>query len=311
MKRAISLLCIAICIMIPLGIAGCSTQQQQQYTEQILLEDNNTLDTMNMPYFSENESNAINIESLPYIIQKGHFLIGTEQSNRVELYYPQLEYKIAENTSENDITQQICDDFTKSELLKQSGMTYYMEQTANIPELEMYTKPVYFNANYRVQTANQKIISVLYQQAFSRVGNAADYSMTGATLSLAENRLLKLNEMITDMDALLTLLETDQFTPIPYFENETINFSELLKTMPYMREEILEILKNNNKRALVTEGEQYAQVLWQDRVFEWYLWDNKLVIAYVGNNFFNQYAIELRNIRNIIDDTFYQNYIVE
>ena len=112
------------------------------------------------------------------------------------------------------------------------------------------------------------------------------------------------------MDKLLTLLETDQFTPIPYFENETIPFSELLKTMPYMREELLEIFKNNNKRALVTEGEQNAQVLWQDRVFEWYLWDNKLVIMYVGNDFFNQYAIELYKIRDIVSDTFYQNYIV-
>ena len=61
---------------------------------------------------------------------------------------------------------------------------------------------------------------------------------------------------------------------------------------------------------MVTEGEQNAQVLWQDRVFEWYLWDNKLVIMYVGNDFFNQYAIELYKIRDIVSDTFYQNYIV-
>ncbi len=310
MKKAI--ICITICTMIPFSMVACSTQQSEQSAQsaQQQTENNNPLDTINMPYFSENESNAIDMDKLPYDIQKAHFLIGTEQSNRVELYYPQLEYNIAENTPESDITQQICDGFTKSELLKQAGMSYYMEQTANISEIDMYTKPVFFHANYRVQTANQKIISVLYQQAFSHVGNTADYSMTGATLSIAENRLLKLNEMITDMDKLLTLLETDQFTPIPYFENETIPFSELLKTMPYMREELLEIFKNNNKRALVTEGEQNAHVLWQDRVFEWYLWDNKLVIMYVGNDFFNQYAIELYKIRDIVSDTFYQNYIV-
>lgn len=310
MKKVVRLLCITICTMMPFGITACGTQQQQN-VEQI--ENDNPLDTINMPYFSQNESSAINTETLPYDIQKGHFLIGTEHNNRIELYYPQIEYKNTDNATESvtesDVTQQICDDFTKTELLRQSGMTYYLEQIANIPEQEMYTKPVFVNADYRVQTANQKIISVLYQQAFSRVGNGADYSMVGATLSLNENRLLQFHEMITDMDALLTLLETDQFTPIPYFENETINFSELLKTMPYMREEVLEILKNNNKRALVTEGEQYAEVLWQDRVFEWYLWDNKLVIAYVGNHFFNQYAIELDKIRDIIDDTFYQNYI--
>ena len=236
MKKAI--ICITICTMIPFSMVACSTQQSEQSAQsaQQQTENNNPLDTINMPYFSENESNAIDMDKLPYDIQKAHFLIGTEQSNRVELYYPQIEYNIAENTPESDITQQICDGFTKSELLKQAGMSYYMEQTANISEIDMYTKPVFFHANYRVQTANQKIISVLYQQAFSHVGNTADYSMTGATLSIAENRLLKLNEMITDMDKLLTLLETDQFTPIPYFENETIPFSELLKTIPYMRE---------------------------------------------------------------------------
>ena len=164
-------------------------------------------------------------------------------------------------------------------------------------------------SRYRIQTANSKIISAVYQEGVSRLGRPADYSAVGITVSLAENRALQINEMITDFDALLTLLETDQFTPIPYFENETMPFHQLMQTMPYMREEIVEILKNNNKRAMFTETEEGAEILWENRVFEWYLWDNQLVIVYIEDGYNHQYSIELEKIREIIEDSFYQNYI--
>ena len=266
---------------------------------------------METTYFSETEKNPVSIENLEYDIQTGHFLVGTENSNRIELYYPQIDTVSAlpDGVEQSIWLEQIKSDFQKTELFRQAAMTFYMEQTANMTEEEMNTEQLFVDSRYRIQTANSKIISAVYQEGVSRLGRPADYSAVGITVSLAENRALQINEMITDFDALLTLLETDQFTPIPYFENETMPFHQLMQTMPYMREEIVEILKNNNKRAMFTETEEGAEILWENRVFEWYLWDNQLVIVYIEDGYNHQYSIELEKIREIIEDSFYQNYI--
>ena len=44
-------------------------------------------------------------------------------------------------------------------------------------------------------------------------------------------------------------------------------------------------------------------------MFDWYLWDNKLVMIYIDDKNYYQYSIELEKIRHIINNTFYQNYI--
>ena len=60
---------------------------------------------------------------------------------------------------------------------------------------------------------------------------------------------------------------------------------------------------------MFTETEEGAEILWENRVFEWYLWDNQLVIVYIEDGYNHQYSIELEKIREIIEDSFYQNYI--
>ncbi len=305
MKKILLLLMVA-CVLMP--FSGCTTQQEQPSAEQ---EVENPLNNLETTYFAETESKPISIENLAYDIQTGHFLVGTEKNNRIELYYPQIDTVSAlpDGVEQTVWLEQIKSDFQRTELFRQAAMTFYVEQTANMTEEEMNTEQLFVDSRYRIQTANDKIISALYQEGVSRLGRSASYSAVGITVSLAENRALQINEMITDFDTLLTLLETDQFTPVPYFENETMPFSQLMGTMPYMREEIVEILKNNNKRAMFTETEEGAEILWENRVFEWYLWDNQLVIVYIEDGYNHQYAIKLENIRDIIEDSFYQNYI--
>ena len=301
---------LVACVLLP--FSGCAAQQEQsEHTSKVNEKIENPLNNLETTYFSETEKNPVSIENLEYDIQTGHFLVGTENSNRIELYYPQIDTVSAlpDGVEQSIWLEQIKSDFQKTELFRQAAMTFYMEQTANMTEEEMNTEQLFVDSRYRIQTANSKIISAVYQEGVSRLGRPADYSAVGITVSLAENRALQINEMITDFDALLTLLETDQFTPIPYFENETMPFHQLMQTMPYMREEIVEILKNNNKRAMFTETEEGAEILWENRVFEWYLWDNQLVIVYIEDGYNHQYSIELEKIREIIEDSFYQNYI--
>ena len=71
------------------------------------------------------------------------------------------------------------------------------------------------------------------------------------------------------------------------------------------------ILKNNNKRTFFVEAENGAEILWETREFEWYLWDNKLVLIYLGDKYYQQYFIELEKIKDIIDTDFYEKYILQ
>lgn len=312
MKAITKVLCITACVLMPMAMIGCSTQQTD-IEESSTIENNNPLDNLNMPYFAEAESKPVSTENLSYDIQKGHYLVGTEESNTTEVYYPQFDTVSAlpEDATQDEIMDRINNDILKTVLLREGSTNFFAEQnaasTATAGESKREAKVI--STYYRVQTANEKIMSVLYEEVISALGQPANYGAVGTTVSLVENRLLQLNEMITDFDALLTLMETDQFTPIPYYDREAPPFSEVLKSTSFMREEIIEILKNNNKRAFFTEGEDDVEILWEQRLFDWYLWDNKLVMIYLDNKYYNQYAIELEKIRDIIDDTFYQNYI--
>ena len=311
MKR-VSVLLITACVMIPFGIIGCNSQQQSSIAESEIQNDN-PLDTLNMPYFAEKESKAVSTENLNYNIQKGYYLVGADGNNTTEVYYPQINSVsiLPEDTQQEILIEQINSDIAKTVLLREGSTNFFAEQNAvsTATEGESKREPKVITTYYRVQTANEKVVSVLYEESISALGSALNYGAVGTTISLAENRLLQLNEMITDFDALLTLLETDQFTSIPYYEKETPRFSEVLENTNYMRDEILEILKNNNRRTFFTEGDEGAEILWEKRVFDWYLWDNKLVMIYIDDKNYYQYSIKLEKIRNIINDTFYQNYI--
>ncbi|NDO45582.1 hypothetical protein [Clostridium sp. MD294] len=312
MKR-VSVLLITACIIIPFGIIGCSSQQQSNVIENEV-QNNNPLDTLNMSYFAQTENKAVSTENLNYTIQKGYYLVGADGNNTTEVYYPQIDSVsiLPEDTKQEILLEQVNNDIAKTVLLREGSTNFFAEQNtvSTATEGESKREPKIITTYYRVQTANEKIISVLYEESISAVGSALNCGAVGTTLSLAENRLLQLNEMITDFDALLTLLETDQFTPIPYYEKETPYFSKVLENTNYMRDEILEILKNNNRRTFFTEGDEGAEILWEKRVFDWYLWDNKLVMIYIDDKSYYQYSIELEKIRDIIDNTFYQNYIV-
>lgn len=307
MKTITKLLSITGCVMLSLEMAACAPKQDD--TTQYV----NPLDNLNMPYFAETESTPVSTENLYYDIQKGHYLVGVEGDNTTEVYYPQVDSvsSLPEGTEQEIVMERINDDILKTVLLREGSTNFFAEQnaasTATAGESKREAK--YIMTNYRVQTANEKIISVLYEEAISTFGHAANYGAVGTTISLQENRILQLNEMITDFDALLSLMETDQFTPIPYYGNEAPPFSQVLEDASYMREELLEIFKNNNKRTFFTEEDDSDKILWEARVFDWYLWDNKLVMVYLGNKYYNQYYIELDEIRDIIDDTFYENYI--
>lgn len=311
MKTIIKRFCVTVCTLLPICMAGCSTQQTDISENNI--ENSNPLDNLNMPYFAQTESKPVSTEKLSYDIQKGHYLVGTEKSNTIEVYYPQIDSVsvLPEDAEQEVIIERINNDILKTVLLREGSTNFFAEQNASSTATpgESKREAKVISTYYRVQTANEKIISVLYEEMISTIGNPSNYGAVGTTISLAENRLLQLNEMITDFDALLTLLETDQFTPIPYYDTTPPPFSEVIASTSYMREEIIEILKNNNKRTFFIEEEEGAEILWEQRVFDWYLWDNKLVMIYLDNKYYNQYFIELEKIRNIIDDTFYQNYI--
>ena len=312
MKR-VSALLITACVAMPFGMIGCGSQQQQQNVVESEIQNNNPLDTLNMPYFTQTESKAISTEKLNYDIKKGYYLVGADGNNTTEVYYPQIDSVsiLPEDTEQEILLEKVNSDIAKTILLREGSTNFFAEQNAvsTATEGESKREPKVITTYYRVQTANQKIVSVLYEESISTLGSAVNYGAVGTTISLVENRLLQLNEMITDFDALLTLLEIDQFTPIPYYQKETPPFSKVLENTNYMRDEILEILKNNNRRTFFKEGEEGAEVLWEKRVFDWYLWDNKLVMLYIDDKGYYQYSIELEKIKNIIDDTFYQNYI--
>ena len=302
---------LVLCLIIVIyGFSGCSSPPPQQQTTQYT-----PLATLQTDYFEQAQKNAVTTQGLSYTIEKGYFLMGDGSQMEAEVYYPQINSismpMLPENTDQNTVIEQLHSDFEKNILLKKGALTYFMEQGYDTATGEQKFPEVLFaDTDYKVQTANENIISVFFHQSISPIGGTINHSAVGVTISLKENRILQLNEMITDFDALFTLLETDQFTPIPYWEESPRPFSQVLAQTTNMREEWIEIFKNNNKRTFFVETEDGADVLWETREFEWYLWDEKLVLIYLGDKYYQKYFIELEKIKDIIDSDFYESYIM-
>ena len=296
------------------AISGCSTTSEQQTVQVQQQKQYTPLDTLETNYFKETEKNPLTTQGLNYTIEKGHFLIGNETQTEVEIEYPQIDSisMLPEDTEQNIVIEQMHSDFEKTALFRKGALAYFMEQAYDTTTGEQkFPEVIFANTDYRVQTANDKIVSVFFEESVSPIGGSFNYSAAGVTISLEENRVLQLSEMITDFDMLFTLLQTDQFTPIPYWQDNPKPFSQVLTETTNMKEEWIEILKNNNKRTFFVEAENGAEILWETREFEWYLWDNKLVLIYLGDKYYQQYFIELEKIKDIIDTDFYEKYILQ
>ena len=142
--------------------------------------------------------------------------------------------------------------------------------------------------HYQIKYINDRIISILYEGCDGPMlpgrGNP-DVAMA-TTIDIEEERILTLEDIVADYEELNTLLLEDQFYNITLWEG-TAGQYKISKEYKGKEDSLLEELKGD------------------DNDIEWYVDDgNFVIVSFVGGPDYNEYSIEIKAIKDILQEEF-------
>lgn len=227
----------------------------------------------------EDENEAKETQAESYLIVEKEYIEnekeeGREEHNFIEIAYPQL-YGLSDREKENRINMLIENDVKKA--IEDHG-AYEM----NNLRLHLEQKSIF---------CNTKMISIAYlgySGATYFFGAGYARTIMATAIDLEEERILMLDDVITDFEALYDRLLADQFEDITMWEGTT----ELFSQQHYGgRKALEEDLKN-----YLEEGNYHC--------IQWYTDGEHFVFVEIWGRYYHEYAIKIDKIKDILSEEF-------
>lgn len=213
--------------------------------------------------FAGMEKDGLSVWKNKYIDQSRH--------NEIIIFYPQLR-GIGDDAREKQIN-----DLIKQDEMKIVCRELYFEDT------------FYCSADYEVKLVNEDIISIYYEGRFgSNIAAARPLHPVAATTNVAlkTGKLLTLNDVVTDLEALAGMLLEEKFESITLWEGEKTAISEY----QFDREELI---RGMQKEEWDVEGTNFG----------WYT-DGRYFVVVIYKRIYNEFAIDISEVEDILDHGF-------
>lgn len=215
---------------------------------------------------------AYEIEEKVYIVQEEHV--------DIEIYYPQL-HGFKDSKKEKKINRLIE---SEAKRLIPDDMSSPKDGWEDID----YVECVYLH--YEIKFLNRDFVSILYQgmDGWMVPGHGLDKTAVATNIDLKAIKTVSLEDIITDMNALCTLLLEDKFENISRWENLPSDYTISREyTGQGAFDELLDALY----------GRQYRRM-------EWYIEDSDLIFVSVRNTSYEEYSADINTLQGLINEKF-------
>ena len=196
--------------------------------------------------------------------------------NEIQIFYPQIQ-GLDDEGKEKRINYQIRKDATRLV----SGIVYEKDN-------------LWHNLDYEIKFLNGKMISVCYEgRSGATIGVERGWpNILTTTVDIEEGKILRLKDVVTDLDKLCEMLVDDEFEGITKWEGVAGN--TVSQQYRYTKQSVDWIKER------MIEG-------WVSRDatnFDWYTDGSRFVIVISKWNTYDEFAIDLSEVEDILDSEF-------
>lgn len=233
------------------------------------------------------QNNKLPVQTQDNVHNKDYFSIikkiyeQKEDGLDIEIFYPQLQGM--EDAEKEERINQLIEVEAQRLIPKRRG---FSEECIE----DGYVMCVFLD--YEIQFLNSNIISILYKGMNGCIVKGLDGAVMATTIDLNTEEIIKLSDIITDMEKLCCWLLSDRFQGITLWEGVASNS---LLSEEYKNERKVWLMD-----ALNGISEEHAYI-------EWYTDGMNLVIVSTspyGMEDYNEYAASLESVQNVISQVF-------
>ena len=196
--------------------------------------------------------------------------------NEIQIFYPQIQ-GLDDEGKEKRINYQIRKDATRLV----SGIVYEKDN-------------LWHNLDYEIKFLNGKMISVCYKGRSGAVigGGRGWPNILTTTMDIEEGKILRLEDIVTDFDTLCEMLIEDEFEGITKWDGVAGN--TVSQEYRYTKQSVGWIKER------MIEGWVPPDVT----SFDWYTDGSRFVIVISQWNTYDEFAIDLSEVEDILDREF-------
>ena len=217
----------------------------------------------------KNEENKEDEWNVDFEIKRAEY-IYKEQQNYIEIYYPQI-CGLEDSAKEERINALIEEDIMQivGEKNKEGDDSFYR---------------VYFD--YRIEFINERIISIRYRgwDGYITKGHAAlDAEVIATIIDIEEEKIVTLQDVVTDLRELSDMLLADEFEGITVWEGVKGEYpfsGEFSGTVDELEENL------------------------REEPQEWYTDGENFIFAYMRGRYYNEYSISFKSVGHILAPEF-------
>ena len=215
---------------------------------------------------TEDDANGLTVTQSQYVYQ--------DEYNDIEIYYPQIQG--FEDLDKAERINTLIENDVKKVTLKE--------------RVSEYLFCVYLS--YEVMFLNENMISIFYKGMYGYItpGHGLYARALATTIDLENEKVLTLNDIVVDFDTLSELLLDDKFEGITTWEG--ITGGDRFSWNWIDKKDLIECMK-------ATEFDSANSAI------EWYTDGDLFVIVYVGV-IYNEYAADIKSVRNLLSEEFYR-----